>query len=380
MYLPEIKYSHQLVLSLSNIDRICGILQERKVDETWDKAMRFNARCRSIADALNLEGIEVSLKAVTNILEGSQTENDSIHVQNVLNYDLALNYADLLADSGEEFTENVLREFNRLCLEGVLKTEQHRGKYRTIQNWVVNSEQNEIIYTPPSPEQVPDLTKRLTDWFNGIETQSMHPVVKAGVAHHWLQAINPFVYGSARSACLTVRYILQKYDCRNNLRVAHESIFCQDIKLYYSRLFDGFSLNGHNQVRITSWVEYFVSNLETTLQAVLESSANFLVPEEPVHRQDSTFPSQPPFRPSEGISDKSALLDKLNQRQRSILEFAQKYEKFHRRDINAELSIAARYNPKTISRDLRALVDLGLLIQGGERKGIYYSLNKEVHQ
>ncbi|MBC8277507.1 MAG: Fic family protein [FCB group bacterium] len=375
MYIPEVKYSHQLVLSLSKIDRICGILQERKVNDTWEKAMRFNTRCRSIADALNLEGTDVSLKSVTNILEGSQTANDLVYVQDVLNYDRALSYVDLLANSGEEFSEKVLLEFNRMCLEGVLKADRHRGDYRTIQNWVVNSEQNEIIYTPPSPEQVPDLMKRFADWFNGTETHSIHPVIQAGIAHHWLQAANPFVYGTARCACLMVRYILQKFDCIHNRWGAHESIFCRDLKLYYCKLFDDFSLVGGAQSKITAWVAYFVSSVEIAVEAVLDSSSNYIESGEPVLRSAS-----PPLsRSPEKLHKKSALRDKLNQRQRSILEFAKKYEKFHRRDINAELDIAARYNPKTISRDLRAMVDLGLLNQGGERKGVYYTLNNEVY-
>jgi len=379
MYIPEFKYSHHLVLSLSKIDRICGILQERKVNATWEKAQSFHARCRIIVDALNLEGIVVSLKSVTNILEGSQTANDSIHVQNVLNYDRALNYVDLLADSGEEFSEIVLREFNRLCLEGILKADQHRGNYRTIQNWVVNSEENEIIYTPPSPEIVPDLMHRFMDWFNGTEFHSVHPVLQAGIAHHWLQAINPFVYGTARTACLIVRYILQKYYCGHNRWGAYETIYCQDIKLYYSELFDDFSLDGGAQSKITAWVDYFVISLEMAVEAVLESSSNYLEPVELVHLSSSSFPPPPlSSRPPEKFHEEKALIEKLNQRQRSILELAHKYEKFHRRDINAELDIAARYNPKTISRDLRAMVDLGLLNQGGERKGVYYTLNNEV--
>ena len=377
VYNPDIKYTHELVLKLGKIDRICGALQERKFVESWEKVNRFNVRCRSIADALNLEGIGVSLKAVTNILEGSQTPKDVEHAQEALNYNQALSYVDLLVDSEEPFSENVLKEFNRICLQGVSKADQHRGEYRTIQNWVVDSEANEIIYTPPSPEAVPDLTRQFLDWYNQELTRSIHPVLLAGLAHRWLLVVNPFVYGTVRTACLLTGYILRNNGYSGNCQGWYEVNFFKDINNYYSKLFEDFKPENVSKERITGWLEYFTDSIYTSVRTVFENSSGHL--DENIsafHEVAQTPPpkAQTPIPVKKGIFS----TNKLNERQRLILQLAQRYEKFHRRDINAELDIAARYNPKTISRDLKAMVSLGLLNQGGERKGIYYSLNKEI--
>jgi hypothetical protein len=67
------------------------------------------------------------------------------------------------------------------------------GKYRLIQNYIINSFTGEIVYTPPPPESVPGMTRNFIEWLNsGID---IHPVLISGVAQFQFVHIHPFLDG-----------------------------------------------------------------------------------------------------------------------------------------------------------------------------------------
>ena len=61
---------------------------------------------------------------------------------------------------------------------------------------------------------------------------------------------------------------------------------------------------------------------------------------------------------------------RLNDRQKKIISFT----KSHARITNAECQNLTGAARKAISRDLGGLVDAGLLVRIGERRGVYYVL------
>ncbi len=66
----------------------------------------------------------------------------------------------------------------------------------------------------------------------------------------------------------------------------------------------------------------------------------------------------------------------LNERQNKIIVFL----KSHARITNAECQSLTGAARKATSRDLGGLVDIGLLIRFGERRGVYYSLAWNKHK
>jgi Fic family protein len=74
------------------------------------------------------------------------------------------------------------------------------SEYRHIQNYVANSLTKEIIYTPPSPLDLPALMAELVAWL-GADT-GIHPVLVAAIAQFHLVHIHPFVDGNGRTARL----------------------------------------------------------------------------------------------------------------------------------------------------------------------------------
>src|SRR5258705_388360 len=82
-------------------------------------------------------------------------------IRELLNYREAFNLVSDYLGSGEPVTEGLIREIHKRLVKGVRGGAADPGRYRTIQNYVANSRTREVIYTPPSPEQVAPLMQEL---------------------------------------------------------------------------------------------------------------------------------------------------------------------------------------------------------------------------
>lgn len=82
-------------------------------------------------------------------------------VRELLNYRDASNLVSEYLGSGEPVTEGLIREIHKRLVDGVRGGEGAPGRYRTVQNYVVNSKTRAVIYTPPPPEDVPELMLQL---------------------------------------------------------------------------------------------------------------------------------------------------------------------------------------------------------------------------
>lgn len=63
-------------------------------------------------------------------------------------------------------TEVLLREIHKQLVQGVRGDSATPGLYRKIQNYVVNSKTQEVIYTPPPVYEIAKIMQELVDWIN----------------------------------------------------------------------------------------------------------------------------------------------------------------------------------------------------------------------
>ena len=86
--------------------------------------------------------------------------------------------------------------------------EPKKSGFRKIPGTVIkNIATNEIKYTPPSPEKIPKLMEQLEHFINA--KNSMDPLVKMAIAHHYFESIHPFYDGNGRTGrILNILYLL----------------------------------------------------------------------------------------------------------------------------------------------------------------------------
>jgi Fic family protein len=136
------------------------------------------------------------------------------------------------------------------------------GEYRHIQNYVANSLTKEIIYTPPSPLDVPALMAELVSWL-GADT-GIHPVLVAAIAQFQLVHIHPFVDGNGRTARLLSTLCLYRsgYDFKRLFTISE--YYDRNRTAYYRAL----QTVREQNLDLTGWLEYFTEGLATQLAEV----------------------------------------------------------------------------------------------------------------
>jgi Fic family protein len=77
---------------------------------------------------------------------------------------------------------------------------------------IIDTRDNEVVFVPPSADQLPDRLGRLTDFANTPSggDSFIHPLVKAAVLHFWLAYEHPFVDGNGRAARALLYWFMLK--------------------------------------------------------------------------------------------------------------------------------------------------------------------------
>ena len=105
---------------------------------------------------------------------------------------------------GSPLTLDLLFKIQVNMTEGTLDNADAAGRFRSADESVsvVDNETNEVMYTPPPAELLPDRIKKLLDFANSpLEEMSfIHPLTKAAILHFWLAYEHPFVDGNGRTA------------------------------------------------------------------------------------------------------------------------------------------------------------------------------------
>ncbi len=198
---PKFQITNAITANLTRIERARGFLDASKLSEDWIAGMRQRALVLEAHHTTHIEGTHLTLDQSERLLAGETPEG--VHADDakeVTNYRSAV---DLVADylgSGDPVTEGLIREIHKRLVRGVRGDSAAPGEYRGIQNYVANSVTKEIIYTPPSPQDVPPMMAGFTSWLNS--EQDVHPILVAGIAQFQLVHIHPFLDGKGRTARL----------------------------------------------------------------------------------------------------------------------------------------------------------------------------------
>ena len=156
----------------------------------------------------------------------------------------------------------MIREIYRILVKDVRGQTLELGKYRKVQNYVVNSITKEIIYTPPLPSKVPQLMREFVKWLN--KKSDISPVLTAGISQYRFVDIHPFLDGNGRTArvlCTLILY-LNGYDFKRLFSLSE--YYDKNRRKYY----DAIQSVRENDMDMTGWLEYFTEGLKNQLREV----------------------------------------------------------------------------------------------------------------
>ncbi|MEO0181031.1 MAG: Fic family protein [candidate division WOR-3 bacterium] len=343
MFKPIFTLTPSVVDNLLAIERVRGFLEALTMREHILAEMQAEALIRDVHASTHIEGTQLTLEETRAILEGKEVEGASKRdVKEVINYRKALDFAAEHLNSPEAITEDLIKELHAIVTDGF--PEARPGQYRKVQNYIISSETNEVIYTPPPHYEVPYMMKDMVEWLNTQEELS--PILVSGVAQFQLVHIHPFVDGNGRTARVLATLILYKTGYDFKRLFALSEYYDRDRKRYYRAL----QLVRKYDMDMTPWLEYFTEGLRSQLLEVRKRGLEFI--------RDSIV--------AEHLSGFH-----LNERQKTCIRYLEERGHITRSEY-AELTGASL---RTANYDLRELEDAGLVKRVGAGRSTRYILN-----
>ena len=345
MFKPEFTITNSIANTLTAIERARGFLEAASLSEEWVAKMQNSALILEAHHTTHIEGTQLTLAQSEQLWAGNQLAGiNPDDKRELLNYRQAF---DLVADyvgDGEPITEGLIREIHKRLVEGVRGNSATPGDYRKIQNYVVNSRTNEVIYTPPAAFEISRMMHELIDWIN--HEAEIHPVLISGIAQFQLVHIHPFLDGNGRTARLlsTLCLYSRGYDFKKLFTISE----------YYDRnrieYYQAIQSVRENKMDMTQWVAYFVEGLSTQLQEVKSLAKQAIEHDVLVKRH------------------------RLSDRQKLAIEYLAKHGSMTIQEFEILCPDVTR---RTLQRELRDLVDQDIVsISGSTSKLIYELISK----
>jgi Fic family protein len=313
----------------------------------WTGVLRRMSFARQIQASNSIEGYNSTLDDAVAIVEGEEPLDASEETRLALEgYRQAMTYVLQLGDDPHfAYSTDLVKSLHFMMMGYQLG--KSPGRYRLGYVYVRNDATGEIVYEGPDAERVPALMEELVASLN--ETASTAPaMVRAAMAHLNLVLVHPFRDGNGRMARGLQTLVLAREGILSAEFSSIEEYLGRNTRGYYdvlARVGRGY-WQPQNDAR--PWIRYCLTahyvQARTLLRRIKESERlwTILSEEASTHRL-----------PERSIS--------------ALFEAARGF-----RVRNATYRPLSDVTEQTATRDLKQLVQAGLLVPKGERRGRHY--------
>ncbi len=337
-YQPKMRITPYLLQLLTQASTLKAWIDASTIEVPWVVKLQRETASRITHSSTAIEGNPLTLPEVEALARGEEIPAGQRDRLEILNHLAALRWI-WQQKPGADVTESRLLQMHRLITTGLVPAGDC-GVYKNRQNRVVDG-RGMTVHLPPSPEQAAPLVCELIDWIASSETRILHPLIVSAIAHHRLVSIHPFVDGNGRSGRALAVWILWTRGFDTQHMFAVDEYYWQDRSRYYQKI---------QQVReldddLTYWLEYAAEALMDALQKTRKRVESLQI---------------------------SAKVPKLalTVRQENLLRFVRDHGRVRAPQIQAAFKISRA----RVGQLLRPLIDAGILLQEGQRRGTTYRL------
>src|SRR3954447_17327511 len=317
----------------------------------WSGTLRRMAFARAVQGSNSIEGYNASLDDVVAAVEEEPTLGAEEETQQALTgYRDAMTYVLQIAnDHTLEVDEGLLKSLHFMMLKYDLK--KNPGRWRPGPIFVHREAIDEIVYEGPPSEEVPSL---ISEMLRDLDREDDPVLVKAAMAHLNLTMIHPFSDGNGRMARCLQTLVLARERVVAPVFSSIEEFLGRNTEAYYHVLEDVGAGAWHPERDARPWVRF-------CLRAHYLQAITTMRRREEIERLwngciELTERNRLSERCAAGLMD-AALGVRIRR-------------KVYR--SSAEAATGEGISDLTASRDLKAMVDTGLLEAVGERKARYY--------
>lgn len=366
MFEPQFTYTPKIVNELGKIERFYGQLLGEKLVPSMALKLAEENQILATHHSTSIEGNPLSPRDVTNIVLGDQIPTTKSEKE-VKNYFAVLNSIFLLAKKYELITTELTKKLHRELMEGLVKKDL--GEFRNAQVFIGHRMREKIVvkHTPPfhKAAEIEMALQELYTWL--MASDSLHPLIKAGILHHQFAYLHPFFDGNGRLARILTSYylLLKNYEVVKYFIM--DDYYDIDRQLYSDKLHSADPSTHSTNVQgrpeqsrrttgsgqasdKTEWLEYFFEGIGFSLQAAFTRIQNLKKGE------------------LEELKGEKRIL--VTPREEEVLQIVLEKKAIKTKDIEDALSVT-RQQAHAL---LHSLVKKELLTKFGKTKSSYYVL------
>ena len=327
MFIPEYTITNKTLQNIAQIEYCKALIENTLILPGWESKLQKEARHRAIFSSLKYYGLSVDPEQLNKYLDNLT----NVAQQEIKNLNGVLDFIenDLETPETDEKTIKDLHAIISLNLTAP-------GVYRS----------RKLKNTTPPEEILADMVK-LMDWYNSLDAGDTHPVILAGIFKAQIEIISPFektnylVSNSAARLALKLKgWELNNYYCL-------EEYYLKSRKNYEQSLHSVIDEEGE----LTAWLEYFTEGFSYELSDIREKVM--------LMARDTKVA-------------KASGRAKLTERQERIVLYLQDYGILQNKDF---AQIFPDLSEDSVLRDLKVLMDKGIIVKTGSTKSSRYELS-----
>ena len=334
MYKPPFDITSEMLHLISEISEQVGIINMRLGENAPSPQLRKKNQIKTIHSSLGIEHNSLSLKQVTDIIDGKRVLGAPDEIQEVKN---AIEAYRLMPEL-DAFKEKDLLKAHGLMMKDLV---QNAGHYRQEGVGVFNGEQ--LLHMAPPADRVPQL---MGDLFKWVSKTDVHPLIHSCVFHYEFEFIHPFVDGNGRMGRFWQTMLLSRW--KGIFAWLPVETIVKDNQQEYYNVIAQSDAAGNSTV----FVEFM-------LKCLLDAMENYEDMEEEVEELHDKLHDK--------LHD---MFPELSEKAFGVLEVLKAHPGLKAEDIGVQVSLSERQ----VKTYLNALKQAGLIVRVGSNKTGYWKV------
>lgn len=247
--------ANTFINDLATASKKLGVL-EAKIDAyQFNKILIPMLHVKEATSSMYIEGTQI---AISDVFENNVNpkSDDKLKMLEVNQHIKAIRYG-VEHLRNENFTHSFIQEIHGIMMENILspKYEASRGKYKNVDNHIVNSV-GTVVFIPPSHKETMKYMTELIDFLNDTN-DNLNPLIKAAIIHSQFESIHPFLDGNGRVGRVLFTLYLFKANVINFPFFYISEAINMDKSVYYNMLTNS-RTNSYD-----AWIKYFLNKIIT---------------------------------------------------------------------------------------------------------------------
>lgn len=290
----------------------------------------------------------MSAEAALAAMDGERPhETDEVSWRHVVNYREAMDYILALANAPDfQYSSDLVRSLHFMIAKA--ERDKNPGRWRPGAIYVKNDQSGDVVYEGPPSSEVPALMCELCDVLTNEDSTASTRMIRAALAHLNLVMIHPFSDGNGRMARALQTLVLARGGVMNGVFSSIEEYLGRNTHDYYRILASVGQGSWHPENDALPWIRFCLTahfRQATSVHRRLERVAH-------------VYDAVEEMLNAKGLPDRASA-PVVN----AALNYVVRNEDY-RREADVSMNLA--------SRDLKQLVDSGILSPIGEKRGRHY--------